>query len=274
MEAATSHAQRPGGSVGALEFAVRAGFFARAFTYAVIAGLTFALAFGAGRVGEAPNQQGALAILAHGWLGHVALIAIAVSLLAYALWKGWQAVAGRGPEGGGDTSVMTRVSNLAGAAVYIGFFVVALRVLTGTSSNSSAAPRLAAAGVLGWPGGRLLVGGAGILLLAVSIVQLYDAVRGRFLQDSKLERMDAQQRDVFLAIGRVGIGARAVVFGLVGYFVLRAAIDFAPRNAVGLDGVLARVHHQPYGPLLLVIVAVGLLTFAVFSLAEGRYRRL
>jgi hypothetical protein len=64
---------------------IRIGFISRGVTYAVIGGLTLALALGAGTDNAAPNQQGALALIARSALGRVALIAIAAGLLAYAL---------------------------------------------------------------------------------------------------------------------------------------------------------------------------------------------
>jgi hypothetical protein len=64
------------------------------------------------------------------------------------------------------------------------------------------------------------------------------------------------------------------VFGLIGYFVLKTAIEFNPHEAVGLDGALGRVHHESFGPVLLGLAAAGLLVFAVYSLFEARYRRL
>ena len=79
---------------------------------------------------------------------------------------------------------------------------------------------------------------------------------------------------MFMAVGRVGLIARSVVFGLAGYFLLQAAISYDPRDAVGLDGVLARVHREPFGTVLLALVAAGLLVFAAYSLFEARYRRL
>jgi hypothetical protein len=65
-----------------------------------------------------------------------------------------------------------------------------------------------------------------------------------------------------------------LVFAIVGYFLVRTAVVFSAGSAVGVDGVLSRVHQQPYGPALLAIVAAGLIVFAVYSLLEGRYRRL
>jgi hypothetical protein len=65
-----------------------------------------------------------------------------------------------------------------------------------------------------------------------------------------------------------------VVFGLVGVFLIRAALDFNPKDAVGLDGALAKLLQQPYGPVLLGIVAVGLIAFALYSWSDARYRRI
>jgi hypothetical protein len=120
----------------------------------------------------------------------------------------------------------------------------------------------------------VIVGAAGAILLVVSLYQLYEALTGRFMRESKVGRMKAQERRLFLILGRIGLSARAVVFALIGYFVLRAAISYSPGTAVGVDGALARVHHQPAGPWLEGIVAAGLLVFAAFSIAEARYRRL
>jgi hypothetical protein len=256
------------------ELLVRAGFATRAVSYGVIGGIALALALGVGPAPAAPNQQGSLAFIAGAPLGRVAVGVAAAGLLAYALWKLGQAAFGRGPEGGGDPDVKGRVASAGGGVVYLGFFAVALRILFGSASSGSDGPSKTAAGVLGWTGGPLLVGIAGVALVAISLYQAYDAVCGGFADDSKLAEMSPPVRRTFMWLGHVGLLARALVFALVGYFVIKTAIDFNPRDAVGLDGALARVRHQPFGPWLLGLVAAGLLVFSVYSLLEARYRRL
>jgi uncharacterized protein DUF1206 len=253
---------------------VRAGFLARALTYALIGALALALALGVGTAGTAANQQGAVALIASAPLGRLALVLIAAGLLAYALWKLTQGVLGRGPEGGGGPSLFDRSANIGGGLLYLAFFAVAVRALAGDGSNDSGAPRHATAGVLGWPGGPVLVGAAGAVLIAISAYQIYDPLSGRFAKQAKTGGMSSPERDAFLLIGRIGLTARACVFALVGYFLLKAAIAFDPGSAVGVDGALARLRHQDLGPLLLGIAAGGLIVFAVFSVMESRYRRL
>lgn len=256
------------------ELLVRAGFVARAVTYGVIGAIALALAVGAGAAPAAPNQQGALSLIANAPLGRVAVAVAAAGLLGYALWKLSQAVFGRGPEGGGDPDVKHRIGNAAGGIGYLLFFAVAVRILFGSSSSASNTPSKAAAGVLGWPGGPVIVGVAGAVMIAVSAYQAWDAWRGKFAQDSKLREMSPPEQRAFMVIGRVGLIARALVFMLIGYFLVKTAISFNPHEAVGVDGALSRVHREPFGPWLLGCVGAGLLVFAAHSLFEARYRRL
>jgi hypothetical protein len=253
---------------------VRIGFVSRGVTYAVIGGLALALALGAGTDHTAPNQQGALSLIARSAIGRVVLIAIAAGLLAYALWKLDQGMFSRGPEGAGGHDVWDRIVNIAGGLVYVGFSLAAVRTVTGGGGNSSSAPRRTAAGVLGWPGGPLLVGLAGLAFVAITIVQIYIAISGQFLQNLKTDEMDPEREALLATLGRVGQTVRALVFGLIGYFLIRTALDYDPRKAVGVDGALAHLHSEPYGSWLVGAVALGLLVFAAYSLFEARYRRL
>ena len=258
----------------AFRWAVRAGFVARALTYGVVGGLTVALALGAGTDGVAPNQQGALALIARSPIGDAALVVIAAGLLAYAVWKFAQGIAGRGPEGGGSPKAFDRIANIGGGIVYLAFFAVALKALIGSAGNSSGEPKRVAAGVLGWPGGPVLVAVAGLALLAISAYQVYDALSGHFADEVKTADMGEAQRRSFKVLGRVGITARALAFALVGYFLIATAITFDAKDAVGLDGALRRLSHQPLGPELVGLAGAGFLVFAVYSVLEGWYRRL
>lgn len=241
--------------------------------YGIIGGLALALALGTGG-GSATNQQGALTVLARAPLGKLALTVLAVALLAYALWKIGVGLAGQGPEGGSSGRWTDRVANLGGGAVYLVFFVIALRVLAGAGQNSSAQQRQAAAGVLGWPGGPVLVAAAGLAFIVICAVQGREGVTGAFMKEIKTDRLAAASRPIVDALGRVGLVARALVFALVGWFLVRTAIDYDPNQAVGIDGALHNLAQQSHGALLLGIVAAGLIVFALFSLLEGVYRRL
>ena len=72
--------------------------------------------------------------------------------------------------------------------------------------------------------------------------------------------------------GVVGHVARFVVFGLIGVFVIKAAIDYNPKDAIGLDGALQKLAHAIYGPWLLGFTAAGLVCYGIYCLVDARYR--
>jgi hypothetical protein len=257
--------QHPG-----FEWLARAGFVARGVVYGLIG--VFAVELAAGNGGRAADQQGALRAIAQQPFGKVLLVLVAVGLAGYGFWRLVHALLGRGPER--SDSAFDRIVALASGLVYAGLFALAVEILAGSGSGGSGSPKTATAGVLGWPGGTWLVGLAGAVLIAVALYQGYRGISKDFLEDSKTSQMSPRVRGFVEWIGTFGHLARAVVFGLVGVFLIESAIDFDPRKAVGLDGALAKVEHASYGPFLLGVVAAGLIAFGLYSLCDARYRRI
>jgi hypothetical protein len=169
---------------------------------------------------------------------------------------------------------MDRFAALGSGIVYAGMCAIAVEILLGSSGSSSGNAPSTTAGVLGWPAGTWLVGIAGAVLIGIGLYQGYRALSKEFVKDSKTEQMTPPIRTWFVWIGTVGYLARMIVFSLVGVFLIKAAIDYNPSKAVGLDGALAKIVHQSYGPFLLGLVAAGLIAFGLYSLTDARYRRI
>jgi len=255
---------------GSFEWLARAGFVARGLIYGIIGILAIKLAVGAG--GKTTNQQGALETVARQPFGKVLLIVVAIGLGGYALWRLLRALLGHGPEDSDTT--FERVAAFASGIVYAGLCAVAVEILLGSGTSSSGNAQKTAAGVFGWPAGTWLVGIAGAVLIGVGLFQGYRGISKDFLKDSKTEEMSPRVRTWIEWIGTFGHVARMVVFGLVGVFLIKAAIDYSPNQPVGLDGALAKLANASYGPFLLGIVAAGLIAFGIYSLCDARYRRL
>jgi uncharacterized protein DUF1206 len=252
----------------AFRWLARAGFAARGIVYVIIGILAIKLALGSGDTNA--SQQGALRTIAEQPFGKVLLILIAVGLGGYSLWRLARALLGHGPEG--SDSGFDRVAAFASGVVYAGLCAIAVEILFGSGSSGGA--QKTTAGVFGWPGGTWLVGIAGVVLIGVGLYQGYRGISKDFLADSKTEQMSARTRRWIKWIGTFGHLARMVVFCLVGVFLIKAAIDFNPDKAVGLDGALAKVDHASYGPFLLGLVAAGLIAFGTYSLSDARFRRI
>ncbi|MCW3030583.1 MAG: hypothetical protein JWM66_716 [Solirubrobacterales bacterium] len=254
-----------------LAWLARAGLVARGVVYGVIGVLALKVATGSG--GKDTNQQGALQTIAQQSFGKVLLIAVAAGLAGYSAWRLVVAVVGHGRRE--RDSGFDRLRAAASALVYGALCVTAVEIITGGSSGSSSnAPKSATAGVLGWTGGTEIVAIAGIVLIGVGLYQGYKGLARKFLDEADTARMSESVQRAYTAVGIFGHVARAVVFALVGYGLLAAAIDYEPRKAIGLDGALNELARSSYGPVLLGFVATGLIGFALYSLADARYHRI
>lgn len=250
----------------------RAGMAARGAVFLIIGILAIAVAADAG--GTTTDQEGALAVLARQRFGEVLLLALAIGLACYALWRIVQGILDTDGKGDDASGFAVRATTVGSGISYAILCAAAIGILTGTSSGGASSggsgdTRSTTAGVLGWPAGRHLVLAAAAAILGVAVWNVYRGLSTRFM---KRLHPPAGMRPAVEAIGRAGMCARGVIFGLIAVFLAKAAWEYDPAEAIGLDGALARLGAQPYGPVLLGVVAVGLVAFALYCFAEARYR--
>jgi hypothetical protein len=253
------------------EWLARAGLVARGVVYGTIGILALKLALGSG--GRTTSQQGALKTIAREPFGRVLLIAVTVGLAGYAIWRLLRAAVGHGTQE--QDSGFNRVAGAVSGVVYAALCVTGVEILIGgSSSGGSGSPRTATGGVLSWTGGTVIVGAAGAVLIGVAIFQGYKGVARKFLDSSNVAEMSPAVKRAFTAIGVLGHLARMVVFALIGFGLIKAAADYNPHKAIGLDGALSKLAHDSDGAVLLGLVAAGLIAFALYSIADARYRKI
>jgi hypothetical protein len=172
----------------------------------------------------------------------------------------------------GSRQMEEQARHAGAAVVYLGLAVAAFALLTGSGQSGGGVDRITSA-VMEVTLGRWLVGLAGIVLVGVGVHSAYEGLSQRFMRTMRTAEMTAAEERLLRQVGAAGLVARGAVFGLIGWFVTKAAVEFDPKEAVGLDGALAELARQDHGRMLLGVVAAGLLCFAAASLIAARYRR-
>jgi hypothetical protein len=251
----------------------RTGLAAKGLSFGLVGALAIKLAIGDG--GQATSRQGALQSLAHHSFGRAVLIALAVGFAAYALWRFIQAWAEQPSGEDGAAKVWAkRIGYIGRGLIYAGLTYSTLKILTGSNGGQSqnAKAHHSTAVVLKWPGGTWIVGVAGAVLIGVAFWNLYRGLARKFEDKWRVTHMTPAVRRWGARAGVVGHAARFVVFGLIGVFVIKAAVDYNPRDAIGLDGALQKLAHASYGPWLLGLTAAGLIAYGVFCLVDARLR--
>lgn len=247
----------------------RAGLVAKAVLYGVVGLLALGVALDVG--GRTTDTAGALQTLADQSLGRVLMVLLAAGLLGYAAWRLAQAALDLDGEGEDPSGVVARVGAAGSGLVHLALMVLAVRLVAdaGAGGSSAGQERRATAGVLDWPAGRWLVLAAGVVVVGVGAYNVHQGLSRDFMERM---RVAGPRRRAVARLGVVGFVARGIVFGLAGVFLVKAAVEYDASEAVGIDGALARLAGQPFGPVLLGAAAAGLVAYALTCLAWARYR--
>ena len=271
------------GNSDALENLARVGLVALGVVHLLIAWLALQLAYGGG--GGSADQSGAMASVASQPFGKGLLWLLAVGLIALAVWQlaellRWvPRLRGSGEDTKGDDTKNDDKKKAAGkvvksvskAVVYIVLAVTAITFATGGGKSSSGQQQSTVAGVFSWPGGRFLVGVAGLVVIGIGVYHVRKGLTKSFLKEIDTAQASAGQRRVIERLGQVGYPAKGVALALVGALLGWAAITFDPKKASGLDGAMRTLLDAPFGKVLLTLVALGIAAFGVFCLFRARF---
>lgn len=262
-----------GGAAPWIERLARVGYASRGVIYIIIGGLAVALARQTG--GATTDSRGALGRIAEQPLGSVALVVIAAGLAGYAVWRLIEAVMNPEHLPNDPKGIIKRVGYAGRGLIYVGLAIAAFRMASGRSSGGgSGGADDWTARVMSLPAGRWLVGLAAVLLIAYGIHRIIRAWRADIGKHMRIGEMTDDTSHQVIHVSRFGIAARGVVFVLVGWLLVQAALHLNPSEAGGVGEALDSLARQPFGRWLLGIVALGLVAFGVHSLLEAKYRRI
>jgi Domain of Unknown Function (DUF1206) len=260
----TTHATaaaREAGNSRVVEWGARLGYVTLGIIHLLIAWIALKVAWGIGGGSKKADTSGALETLSSSGTGVVLLWVCVVGFLLLAVWQAFEAAIGFG-----ETS--DRLKAAAKAVTYLFFAWTTFKVGQGSSSSAEQQTEDFTAGLMGSPGGRLLVGVVGLVVLGIAGYHIYKGWTKKFLED--LREHPGQWA---VHAGRIGYVAKGVALLIVGFFFLVAAWQADPDKAQGLDGALKTVKDQPLGAFLLTLVAIGIAAYGVYSFARSRYAR-
>jgi len=258
-----------------VEWAGRLGLLAKAVSYALIGILAIQIPLGHG--GQAADRKGVLRQLATEPWGAAALIALAVGFACYAVWRVIDALVDRRNQGQDPKGLAKRAASFGLGVLYAASAAAAVALVRSGSSaggGGTGDEKQEAARVLDWPAGRWIVLAVALGFVGAGLYNVYQGVTTKFREELKTGQMSRGVERSAVASGVVGYLARGVVFALVGVFLGKAAIEYDPNEAIGIDGALLKLADASHGPLLLGLVAGGLIAYALYCLVEARYRKI
>lgn len=253
-----------------LEALTRVGFIGYGIVHLLFAWLALQIAFG--KSVQSGDQTGAMQTLAGKPLGKALLVAVAIGLLAMAIWQLSEAMVGHREERGRDR-VLERVASVARTVMYGWFAWTAYKVVNDAGSSSGAQQKAMTQQLMSSPGGRWLIGLIGLGVLALGIGLIVYGVKKKFQKRLHTERMSARTRRLGRRLGVAGYSAKGIAVAITGVLVVTAAVKYDPAKARGLDAALRTLRDQSFGQFLLTLVALGIAAFAGFCVIQAKYRK-
>jgi hypothetical protein len=247
----------------------RAGLTARGILYILIGWVAILVAIG--QTSQEADQQGALQLLAGQPYGLVLLWLLGIGFAGYALWRLSEAAFGVTGEGYGAGA---RLKSLVRGLIYAFFAYLTFQIISGSGGGSQSGKQQdMTAKVMHHSGGRWLVGIVGLAIVIAGLMLVYEGVRRDFLKYLQLSQLSPRARRLVERLGMIGTAARGAVFALAGVLVIDAAVSYQPAKAGGIDKALLTLRNQPFGEVLLILAALGLIAFGIYGLCEARWRR-
>ena len=74
-----------------------------------------------------------------------------------------------------------------------------------------------------------------------------------------------------MLFGKVGYIAKGVAIAIVGGLFCYAAVTHDAKKSGGLDQALQTVREQPFGQVLLVVIAAGIACYGLFCFARAKH---
>ncbi len=253
-------AARSAGDHPAVEGAARLGYAVSGVLHLVIAWLALQVAWTTG--GGSADQSGALRTLASSAVGVLLLWLAVAGFAGLALWQVTDAVIGHPGKG----EAPDRAKAVGKAVVYLVLALSCLSFARGGGTDSSAQSVDVTAALMAQSGGRILVGLVGLAVVAVGGYHVVKGWKRTFLRD-----LEGHPGTVAERAGRVGYIAKGVALAVVGLLFVSAAVQSQPDRATGLDGALHALLGQPFGPILLTLVALGFAGYGLYSFARARH---
>ena len=253
----------------------RLGYGAKGVVYLIIGWLAVQVAIGAG--GKTTDQRGALQVISEQPFGKFLLALVIIGLIGFAIWcflQAWFDTEGKGSDIKGIIGRLGyAITGISYAILAFGAFQLVTRTGAGSATKSTtASTQDVTAQLLNHSWGAVAVAILGLIVLGVAFYMFAKAYTAKFQRRLLLTGLSAQLRRGVIFLGRFGYAALGVVFSIIGIFLIVAAVQHNPHEAKGLDTALRTLAQQPFGPLLLGIVALGLVAYGVYSFVEARYR--
>jgi hypothetical protein len=250
------------------------GLAAKGVVYCLVGILAFMAAFEIGGRSERDlSKQGVFRFILDQPFGQFLLALVATGLVCYALWRLTQAILDNEHKGNSAKGIARRLGYAFSGLVYGSLAYGSLRMVLGSQSNQGGdrSRQTLVREIVQKPFGQWLIGLIGLCIIGIGLYQIYRALSGKYLKNVQTASIKTELKEMIIRSGKVGYSARGVVWGLIGYLFIKAALEANASQAGDSSRAFAFLEKASYGSFLLGAVALGLFCYGLFMFVRARY---
>jgi hypothetical protein len=248
----------------------RYGCYSVASVY-IMVGLMALLSF-MGVAEDAADEERMIDVVMEIPFGEVLISIMILGLLGYVTWRVYEAFADPYNFGSSLKGKAQRVGIGLSAIGYVLIAIGATQILFGGGGDSESEQKLFISQVLGWPGGQILVGIAGLILGFTALVQIKYIYGGDYHKRMEYEKMPSWIEKATHITAWAGYIARSIILGVLGYFLIKAAIYSDSDEAGDTDSAFDFLgDFGTIGHIIFIAVALGTICYGIFMIISGYY---
>lgn len=250
----------------------RFGMAAKGVVYTLVGALAFMAAFEInGNSEQEAGKQGVFQFILEQPFGKILLGIVALGLICYTIWRFIQAFSDSERKGSDAKGIGKRLAYAGSGLIYGALAFYAAQLVLGNGGGGGGDSRQTLAGkLLEQPFGQWLVGIVAVGTIAMGLYQIYKAITGKYLKNVQTAQIRANIKDTLMKAGKVGYIARGIVWGIIGFLFLKAAMHSNAQEAGGSSSAFQFLE-QSYGSILLGAIALGLVCYGIFMFVRARY---
>lgn len=250
-------------------FLARLGLGARAFVYFAVSGVLLNSAF-TSKPDDGASAGDAFRAIENEQGGRILLLAVAIGLFLYALWRFQQALLDPEDQGSDAKGILARVGMASSGISYLLIGVAAASVTFGQNSGGGGGKtEETAKWLMEQPFGSWVVTLAGLALMGVGGAQVWRAKTGQWKDHIDLSGWAGNLTGLISG----GIAGRGILFAIVGIFLVIGGWSADASDVKGLASTLGWIRFQPFGIWLFIASALTIGIYGIYSAVQSlRYR--
>jgi hypothetical protein len=257
-----------------LSTVARIGLAAKGIVYCLIGLVATMAAFqmrgGAGNT----DKEGVFRLVLQQPAGKVLLAVITLGLLCYCVWRFLQCFFNTSHKDDDAKGYGKRASYLFSGLTYLFVTLLAGKMLLGNGGSGGNSRQELVQQLLSKPGGQYMVGIAALILAGIGVYQIIYGYSEKYKKHINRQELDADASRALLRAGKVGYIARGIVWLVIAFLFLKAALHANAREAGDTSSAFQFIQHGPYGTYLLSGLAFGLICYGVMNFIRAAYERL